>query len=269
MSVDAAEREALDYLGVSPFGLTEYFGDDGLRLVGRDGLDERLHGRFRRDPAEFVTVLMGGSDGLHYGLWYDDPAELPSFVVHNYARDSAETWTNHCPTLLAELRQRIRKVQSDYGETGEEAHLLRPLTAALDWFAAAEREALNADGERPWASAARPPGGISIFPGLPPNSGDPRLAQSHDRTSGFLADAPESAEWIAQAEQELAAGKPALALAVGAELHWVDRDAYRLQSRDLLVGAYRLLGRDALTEIVEVHAAYRDLRSVNVRTVLE
>lgn len=263
-SADAAERAAFDYLGVSPLGLTDYFGDEGLRLVGRDGLDERLHGRFRCDPAEFVTVLMGGSDGLHYGLWYDDPAELPSFIVHNYARDSAETWAGRNPTLLGELREAVARVASDYGADGEEARLLRPLTAALDWFAPAERLALEADGKPRWASAARPSGGVSVFPALPPNSGDPRLKQSRDRMSSFHSGSPEAAEWIAQAERELAVGEPALALAVGGELHWLDHDDYRPQSRRLLTAAYRSLGRDALAEIIEVHTAHRDLRSVDV-----
>ena len=35
---------------VRPSGLTEYFGVGGLRL--RDGLDERLHARYRRAPDE-------------------------------------------------------------------------------------------------------------------------------------------------------------------------------------------------------------------------
>jgi hypothetical protein len=69
-SADAAELGALDHLMVRPFGFTEYFGDNGLLLTTRDGLDERLHGRYRCDPPEFVTVLGGGTDGLHYGLWY-------------------------------------------------------------------------------------------------------------------------------------------------------------------------------------------------------
>jgi hypothetical protein len=53
-------------------------------------------------------------------------------------------------------------------------------------------------------------------------------------------------------------------LAIGGELHWVDLDQYRQASRDLLVGAYRALGRDALAEVIEVHVANRDLRSVGV-----
>ncbi|WP_157963503.1 ADP-ribosylation family protein [Actinocorallia populi] len=263
-SADSAERQALGHLGVGPFGVSDYFGDDGLRLVGRDGLDERLHGRFRCDPAEFVTVMTGGSDGLHYGLWYDDPAELPSFVAHNYARDSAETWTNHFPALIMELRDIVSMAMSDYGDSGEEAEILQPLVAALEWFAPAEYQALETDGKPRWASAARPSGFPSIFPALPPDSGDPHSSQSSSRLSAFRNGTPEAAEWITRAEQELAAGRPALALAVGGELHWMDRDDHRQQSRRLLVDAYRLLGRDALADLVEVHTAHRDLRSVDV-----
>jgi hypothetical protein len=258
-SADDAERAGLAELEVSPFGLTEYFADGGLDLVGRDGLDERLQGRFRRDPAEFVTVLMGGSDGLHYGLWYDDPAELPSFVVHNYARDSAETWTSRSPTLLAELRRVVDDALS-YDEEAE----LGALVAALDWFAVADAAAVAADGPPRWADAARPDPWLSVFPALPPGSGDPCLAELDARLTAFAKAGPSAARWIARAGDELAQGRPALALAVGGELHWLDADAYRVAGLDLLVGAYRQLGRDALAGIAEVHAANRDLPDVDV-----
>ena len=51
---------------------------------------------------------------------------------------------------------------------------------------------------------------------------------------------------------------------MGGELHWSYLDQYRQVSRDLLAGAYRALGRDALAGIVEVHVTYRGLRSVSV-----
>jgi hypothetical protein len=262
---DAAERAALDHLMVAPGGVADYFADGGLDLTGRDGLDERLHDRFRRDPAEFVTVLMGGSDGLHYGLWYDDPAELPSFIVHNWARDSAETWTDRRPTLLDELRHRVGRALTDYGGDPETSAAMQPLTAALDWYAEADRAAREADGEPRWASAPRYYGEISVFPALPPGAGDAGLGIGA-RLRAFRRRDPKAEKYIARAERELAAGKPAYALNVGAELHWLDADEYREQSRDLLVGAYRALGRDALADIVEVHVANRDLRSVDVLT---
>jgi hypothetical protein len=263
-STDGAEREALSDLMVYPWGVTDYFGDDGLLLVARDRLDERLHARFRRDPAEFVTVLGGGSDGLHYGLWYDDPAELPSLIAYNYARDSAETWASSSSTLLELLRGRVGAVLSDYGDDGEEAQRIRPLIAALDWFNAADREALLADGESRWASAPRLYSAVSLFPALPPDSGDPHLTKSPDRLSVFEGDAAQAARWIADAERELAAGRPALALAIGGELQWLDQDEYRRQGLDLLTGAYRMLGRDALADIAEIHAEHRDLSSVEI-----
>lgn len=263
-STDGAEREALSDLMVGPWGVTDYFGDDGLRLVARDGLDERLHARFRRDPAEFVTVLAGGSDGLHYGLWYDDPAELPSLIAYNHARDSAETWASASATLLGLLREKVAAVLSDYGDNGEEAERTRPLVAALAWFDPADREALLVDGKPRWASAPRPYSAVSLFPALPPESGDPQLRKSNDRLAVFNGDAAQSARWIADAERELAAGRPALALAVGSELRWLDRDEYRRQGLDLLTGAYRMLGRDALADLTRVHAEHRDLSSVEV-----
>lgn len=265
-SADDAERAGLNQLGVAPFGLTEYLAPDGLSLVGADGLDERLHGRYRCDPAEFVTVLSGDSDGLHFGLWYDDPAQLPAFVVFNWARDSAETWTNGAATLLVQLRHRIDAVAADYGTDGPEARQLRPLSAALDWFAAADREAVAADGLPTWARSPRQATAVSLFPSLPPDSGDPRLARSEQRLRIFRAGGPDADGLIADAERELAAGQPAYALAVGGELHWLDADEYRERGLALLVGAYRALGRDALADIAEVHAAHRDLRSVSVLT---
>jgi hypothetical protein len=265
-SADDAERDGLNQLGVAPFGLTEYLAPDGLSLVGAGGLDERLHGRYRCDPAEFVTVLSGDSDGLHFGLWYDDPAQLPAFVVFNWARDSAETWTNGAATLLAQLRHRIDAVAADYGADGPEARRLRPLSVALDWFAAADGEAVAADALPTWAQSPRQATAVSLFPWLPPDSGDPRLARSEQRLRIFRAGGPDADGLLAEAERELAAGQPAYALAVGGELHWLDADEYRERGLALLVGAYRALGRDALADIAETHAAHRDLRTVSVLT---
>lgn len=258
---DAAEREALFNLGLAPCGVADYFRDGGLEMVGRDGLDERLHCRFRRDPAEFVTVASGSSDGLHYGLWYDDPAELPTFITHNYARDSAETRTSGNSTMLQETRSVLDRIISDYGP---EASHLWPLADALEWFAGPDREAVEADGESRWAHSDRAAGLISIFPVLPPDSGDPRSTQADQRLAGFRTVSPVANGWIADAQRELAAGLPAYALAIGIELHWLDGDEYREVGRDLLVGAYRTLGRDALAEIATIHAAHRGLPTVDV-----
>lgn len=262
-SLDAHEQRALQWLGLSCWGITDYFADGGLDRTGRDGLDERLHCRFRRDPAELVTVLGGGSDGLHYGLWYDDPAELPSFVAYNYARDSAETWTAKAPTVLAQIRRELDDALAD-DEGPDKYWTLFPLGAALDWFAPGDAAACEADGPPRWAAAVRPPGGVVLGAVLPPGSGDPRGDRSDERLDAYRADEARARRWIAEAAAELAAGQPAFALTVGRELHWLDADPYRGDAVELLAGAYRALGRDALAGIAEVHAAHRDLPGVDV-----
>ncbi|MBO3739329.1 ADP-ribosylation family protein [Actinoplanes flavus] len=262
----ASDQAAVLEMGHSAWGVTDYFRDGGLDLVGRDGLDERLHARFRRDPAEFVTVMGGGSDGLHYGLWYDDPAGLPNLIAHNYARDSAETWPSRPPTLLGVLREEVDQFLADYGAEPEDAERAAPLIEALDWYADADAEALRRDRLPRREPGLRRRTAVSLFPFLPPRSGKPHLPSSGMRLEDFGKDPAKAAEWIAEAESELAAGRPAFALTVGSELHWLDRDEYREAGLALLTGAYRALGRDALAEIAEVHAAHRDLRSVQVLT---
>lgn len=245
--LNRGERNALTLLAVRPWGLTEY-------LLG-GGTDDPMHARFRRDPAEFVTVMSGGTlDGSHYGLWYDDPAELPSFVVHNAARASAETLTDRSPTLLAQLRVTIDRTLDDYPQ---DSATLRPLSDALDAFAGADREAQFLDGEPRWSNEKPASTAISVFPALPPDAGDPQLARSNERLMAFRELLPEARTWITAAESELAAGHPALALAVGGELHWLDRDDYRHEGHALLTGAYRALGRHALATIADHHAAHR------------
>ncbi|GAA4609240.1 hypothetical protein BJY16_007233 [Actinoplanes octamycinicus] len=260
----ASDGGALNEMGISPWGVTDYFRDDGLDRRGRDGLDPRLHARFRCDPAEFVTVMSGGSDGLHYGLWFDDPAELPTVIARNYARDSAETWASTAPTLLRVVREEVDRFLSDYGDEREEAERVTPLIDALGWYAAADEAALRQDGPPRLVSAPRSYLAVSLMPLLPQGSGDPQVAASGSRLDAFQKDPAQAAEWIAQARRQLAAGQPALALAVGSELHWLDLDVHRQAGLDLLLGAYHALGRDALAEIATVHAAHRDLRSVEV-----
>src|SRR5262245_1495639 len=63
-------------------------------LAGRfDGRTPRhsqwLHWRYHDDPPEFFTVLTGGTDGLHYGYYFDDPAQQRSSCVAYYYTNDA------------------------------------------------------------------------------------------------------------------------------------------------------------------------------------
>ena len=50
-------------------------------------LDE-LEDRFYKDPPEFITVLLGDTDGLHWGYYVDEPVNGPSCVAHYYHNDA-------------------------------------------------------------------------------------------------------------------------------------------------------------------------------------
>lgn len=251
--------EAWSYLGCGPFGILEWFADDGLTKPSR--YDERLHGRFRRDPPEFVTVFSGNSDGSHWGLWYDDPRELPRLIAHNWARDSAET--GPCkPTLLGSLRAEMTRERlgpKDYPHA-------RRVLAWLDEMHALELAAHREEKIGPSLPHTQHCiGGMDpVVPGARVPDDLVGYAAHEARYKAYRGDIPLVRTWIAEAERELEAGEPLRALFLARELHWCDGDELRAEAAELGIRAYRALGRDALAEILRVHVEHRDLPSVDV-----
>lgn len=92
-------------------------------------------------------------------------------------------------------------------------------------------------------------------------------AAERERYDAYRADDPRVLTWIQQAKDELARGEPGRALLLGRELHWMDQDQHRAACNELLAGAYRALGRDALAGVTEAHHAARDMPSVDVYSV--
>jgi hypothetical protein len=170
-----------------------------------------------------------------------------------------QTTTREITTELVQIWARIRDFRRDGLDEGAAGEAL---DAALSWFAEADGAALREDGSRRWNMAARPETLGSVGPALPPDSGDPGSAAA--RSAAYRAGPAEIGPLVAAARAELAAGRPAAALVIGAELHRLDGDEVAADALDLLTGAYRALGRDALAEIAEVHHRHRDLRSVQV-----
>ena len=270
-SLEGIEERGLEALGRSLSGIMIWFEEGGCERPTRDGLDGRLESRFRCDPPEFVTIMHGDSDGLHYGLWYDDSAGLPTGIASNYARDSAETSLRPgtpLDQLRHELQDRITDPHGYYsGEDSASKLGWQALFWALTWFEEAERQAIEADGGLPpWPGEERDYILAGPAPLLPPQAGDPRTgyAPVDRRSQAYRERAPQVLDWIEEADAELEAGRPAFALTLGRELHWFDADEYREDSLRLMCAAYRMLGRDALAEIVEVHHEHRDLTSVAV-----
>lgn len=267
-SLGPFESRALDWLGRHGGGIMVWFEQGGLERVPRElpdiepptPADPRLESRFRRDPPELVTIAWGDSDGLHYGLWFDDPAEPATTIVANYARDSAETWDTGQRDMLALLRKQL----SELDREGAPGIALALLERAIAWFEREAADTLAADPPSRWAAVPRPPVVGGMGPALLPEHGDPRASEESRRYEAYRAGGPEVDAWLASARRELEQGQPAFALVLGRELHWFDDDRWRELGLALLVDAYRALGRDALAEIAIVHHRHRDLRSVAV-----
>lgn len=107
----------------------------GMRLVGPfdvlggkfDDVDlaypTSLHWRFQHDPPEFVTIISGDSDGLHWGLWFDDHAELAPVVASYYARDAFELQIS-ADTVFGTVHAQVAAVRASIKEniTGDPKH---------------------------------------------------------------------------------------------------------------------------------------------------
>jgi hypothetical protein len=252
-------REAWAYLGCGLAGVTEWYAPGGLTRVAV--LDERLHYRYRRDPPEFVTVCSGNSDGGHWGLWYDDPRELPRQVAHNYARDDGVT--GPCkPTLLGTLRAAMTRESLPASEWPHAARVL----AWLDEMHALELAAYHEEGisPPPRRGAACLGGMDPVLPGaeLPAEFAGSRADEA--RWAVYRDDPARTRAWIAEARRELDAGAPLRALLIGRDLHWFDGDEHREAAVELLADAYVAAGRRQLAEVLRVHHAHRDLRSVGI-----
>lgn len=243
-SLDADARAALHEIGVSPGGLLEVFealvavDADPARLCTLGGLDIRLESRYYRDPAELFTFAYGNTDGLHYGLWFDDPRGPPQGIGSYYAHAGGEIALDRMGPLEL-VRDEAEQYQEVMREGTTLAEVEEPEFRDLLRFRA---EVLFEDLAA-WADAGG--GGVDDDPGLAEDV--PRLA-------------------TADGAGAIATGGAAEALCRGRDLHWLSarNPARELAARDLLVRAYRALGREALAEIAELHQANRQLGSVAV-----
>jgi hypothetical protein len=270
-SLSPAEHEACEALGLpTPAGVMEYFQPGGLERRVQEGLDARLHWRWRCDPPELVTAFLGhAGDGQHFGLFYDDPGKLPAGVVVNYGRDSAETWWS-APTLLDVVRERLENIEEEsltqeyHEDLPRAACQHRLVTEAINAFVDIEVEAIEADEPRlamPFharTQVAQVICGVGpLVPGVTTRA--PYLVEVKGEWGVLSRDMPRLRRFIAEAKAALERGEPSYALALGRDLHWADHEELRTDTLELLVRAYRMLGREALAAIAEVHHRHRDL----------
>ncbi len=273
-SLTDAERVAFDGMHLEPAGILDarFRGEELPDPI--DGLDHRLHDRYYRDPPELITVLTGDSDGLHFGLFYDDPITSQASVSGSYARDSAEL-ASHQPTLLCMVRKELEN-REGHARTEARQHELRTrlalLRAAVMDFETVERQEQGWDYVEKYSpvSPDRVPtldrGGVLAVP-VP---GGFALPRDHEGLrviyEAITGDQPVVGEWIARAHAACAAGDAAFALALGRDLHWASGGVAAREDAavGLLVAAYVALGRPALADIARVHHRHRGLANVDM-----
>ncbi|MEQ1506657.1 MAG: hypothetical protein ABMB14_30800 [Myxococcota bacterium] len=222
---------------------------DPGRLDAADAsADPRLDDRHPGDPPELVTVMRGGIDGLHWGLWVDDPRFAPCLVVHTHR--SYDPIAVDGPSLLGVIGRELRADAAEAtGEARFELRLLLEHAYALD---AADRQAVAEDTARacphPRTEAVRGPGVAA------PGPHDPLPAEVvQDRIDPERVPA-----LLAAARAALDHARPAPALAIGRALDHLDLPTHRRDVEALLVDVYLALDRPALAEIVRAdHDARR------------
>lgn len=282
-SLGPVEQRALRDLEITPFGVMDLFADPAA--LPDDGLDIRVHGRYYRDPPEFLTFLHGGSDGLHFGLWSDDGRTCEG-VASYWTNDGGGIERRH-RTPLEAVRARIEAAQRDlaeYASDGDEEELARLtdlglLRVALTGFETGERTEKGLaysqayEYRRPAVDTDRTTtldGAGALVSGTTALNRPPHHGADEYRFGTFMDELFDDEEQLrsarAEALRRATAGDPAEALALGRDLHWAsygrpEREEY---ASELLALAYRDLGRPALAAIAETHHRHRALANVNV-----
>ncbi|HSA49929.1 MAG TPA: ADP-ribosylation family protein [Yinghuangia sp.] len=280
-SMGPAEKRALDDMELRPFGIMDVFANPDAQPA--DGIDVRVHGRYYLDPPEFLTFMHGGSDGLHFGLWFDD-GRTCSGVASYYTNDAGDldmTSSTPLEAVRARLELSWRDLHDYYDgdELAERKVKLASVRDALTAYETADRTETGIEYSKKYSFVVPPvlPDRITTLDGggaLATGETTLRRPPQHRTDPAYFAEVvfnvirdPEALQAaVTEAKDRCAAGDPAEALALGRDLHWASgrdplREAY---AHELLSAAYQALGRPALAAIADAHHRHRNLRSVQV-----
>jgi hypothetical protein len=255
--------------GAGLLGPATWFGEEMSAVT-----DERLRDRLNTDPPELVIALSGRA-GQRFGLWYDDPKELPTATASRGIAEQATT-VLHAGTLtrtlydayLAVTRPENRLVEiAGAWQREPEQPRERIDLAILSWLGeVATREAGTARGPSVLRSSSEYESNAGVTPYVPGWVMPEDLKgwnHKYERYSAYHARASEPGRTaiqtsIDQALQDLRDGAPGRALLLGQELHWLDAPEYRAPCSELLVRAYSALGRRALADLLRAQYTHID-----------
>lgn len=269
-------------------------GDVGVQLAGpfdvlAGRFDRRtprlsllLHSRYRDDPPEFFTALLGDADGLHWGYYLDDPAARSACVASYYAEESFELMTDGF-TLFEALRLHVEQRHRDCFEYREfdpghardyDATLaeLAELRAKLQRYETGDRPEIGeeytekyvAERRRAKQVVARTLDGMGV---VAPRELYRPLSLKDKKLWKVLWSEDDPAALVEEARQALHDGVPATALKLGKDLWAVGGERHTEYAYQLLDAAYAALGRSVLREVLREHRAHRDLSVVDILAI--
>jgi hypothetical protein len=206
---------------------------------------EDLETRLYKDPPEFVTLLLGDTDGLHWGYYVDDPKALPFAVAHYYQND-AYTFAASADLFeaLSDYMVAVRRTMGEYVETDPgNADRYRRNLARLE----AIQEVLDRFRTRPPMPrqvTAKTRDGMGIV--VPPETYQPLIQPDPFKKWNYRPTEDEVRRYRDSALEALRNGFPGTALKLGKDL-W-DYPQFFETSCELLAAAYPALDRSLLKE---------------------
>jgi hypothetical protein len=243
-----------------------------------------LHWRYTNDPPEFFTVLLGHTDGLHWGYYLDDPATQSGCVASYYTNDAFELMTDGA-TLFEALRLQLEQQYRDCLDYRDhdpdnardyEATLaaLADLRHAVQRYETGQRSEVGeayvekyvAERQRAKHIVARTQEGMGVV--APAESYRP-LSLKDAVLWKKLWRQSDPAALVEEARAALRDGYPATALKLGKDLWAVGGQQHTEYAYELLDAAYTALKRDPLREVLREHRSHRHLPLVDVLALEE
>ena len=223
---------------------------------------EVMVGRHYHDLPEFLTVALDAARGVHVGLWYDDPRQLPTHVV---------SYRTPClwPQLVREGGSLVQHVLNALDEAQESAHYEEdpPREALVEQLRASVLAHLEAFESRVGQPLWRPGQADTTprqetlhgFGVASPCGVEPR--QLSELRQLLIKDDPRLDQLRELAQQRCAHGSATMMLALGHDYHTMSAGDGLMEARaaELLLEAYAALGYDALGRIALEHFRQRAL----------
>lgn len=267
--------EDIEGLGLFPTGPLDVL--KGVFAEREPKLPVTHHMRFRMDPPEFFTILLGRDDGLHFGYWVDDIRD-GDICIAGYYNNDAFVIDYYGTSLFEFIRYELESMVSAYMEDLESQNeedirytkkILRRLAGLrniLMKYGTGERKLKGEEyciyyaeeDNRRWTAPTWDGMGI-IVPEGTYQYWEEKYFDGYLKPSahGEDFDSEDVTRLCRQAEVFLEQGFYGNALQIGKNL-WSFGMRYSEEATKILEKAYLGLGRDNYAELIHIHQTHRN-----------